>query len=192
MGLNERIDKIAWQLFTERGYAQVKMDDIARELGMSKKTLYNTIPSKEALIHRLVEAFIAKVEIATAEIVNDPDLSCYEKLRGLPAYLLSQVSLIQPILFNDIRRFLPDTWALMDSTRRRLINERVGAVIHEGIEHGEIRHDLEAELVQDVLFNSLQGVITSALPLTDPVRFVKMIDTTMLLLYEGLAKRDSQ
>ena len=192
MELNERIDKIAWQLFAERGYAQVKMDDIARELGMSKKTLYNTIPSKEALIHRLVEAFIAKIEIATAEIATNPELSCYEKLRGLPAYLLSQVSLIQPILFNDIRRFLPDTWTLMETTRHRIINERVGAIIREGIERGEVRHDLDAELVQDVLFNSLQGVITSALPLTDPVRFVQLIDATMLLLYEGLAKRDSQ
>ena len=41
--INQRIDDAAWTLFTQRGYTQVTMDDIAAELGMSKKTLYAAI-----------------------------------------------------------------------------------------------------------------------------------------------------
>ena len=189
--INQRIDEAAWTLFTQRGYTQVTMDDIAAELGMSKKTLYAAIPSKEALLHRLVQARLEEAETYTAQIVDNPDLSAYEKLRSLPAYGLSQMAMIQPVLLADVRRHAPDTWAAIETTRDRLINERVGVVIHEGMARGELRDDLNPEVVQSVLYHSLRGVITGALPITDPLRFARLLETTMLLLYSGLAKREA-
>lgn len=189
--INQRIDEAAWTLFTQRGYMQVTMDDIAAELGMSKKTLYAAIPGKEALLHRLVQARLEEAEASTAEIVNNPDLSAYEKLRGLPAYALSKMATVQPVLLADIRRHAPDTWAMIEAMRDRLINERVGVVIREGMARGELRDDLDPAVVQSVLYHSLRGVITSALPITDPLRFAQLLETTMLLLYSGLKRRES-
>lgn len=189
--INQRIDQAAWALFTQRGYTQVTMDDIAAELGMSKKTIYAAIPGKEALLHRLVQARLQEAEAYTAEIVNNPDLSAYEKLRSLLAYGLSQLAMVQPVLLADVRRHAPDTWAMIEATRNRLINERVGVVIREGVARGELRDDLDPDVVQSVLYHSLRGVITGALPITDPLRFAQLLETTMLLLYSGLAKGES-
>ncbi len=191
VNINQRIDEAAWTLFTQRGYTQVTMDDIAAELGMSKKTLYTAIPGKEALLHRLVQARLEEAEAYTAEIVNNPDLSVYEKLRGLPAYALSQMAMVQPVLLADVRRHAPDTWSMVEEVRDRLIDERVGVVIRAGMANGELRDDLDPVVVQSVLYHSLRGVITGALPITDPLHFAQLLETTMLLLYSGLAKREA-
>ncbi|NJO82589.1 MAG: helix-turn-helix transcriptional regulator [Blastochloris sp.] len=71
---HQRINDAAWTLFTQRGYPQVTIDDIAAELGMSKKTLYAATPSEEALLHRLVQARLEEAEAYNAEMVNFPVL----------------------------------------------------------------------------------------------------------------------
>ncbi|NDJ33080.1 MAG: TetR/AcrR family transcriptional regulator [Chloroflexi bacterium] len=186
MGIDERIDEVAWALFAQHGYARVTMDDLAAALGISKKTLYNAIPGKAELLHRLVQARLEEAAAETAALVDNPDLSSAEKLRGLPRYALSQLGAVQPVLLEDIRRLAPDTWALIEAARDRLIADRVGAVIRAGMASGDLRADLDPEIVQTVFYDSLRGVITGALPLTDPLRFARLLETTMDLLLHGL------
>lgn len=54
--LKEKILVIAWKLFCSRGFKAVKMDDIAHELGISKRTLYEIYPTKEDVLY---ESFLA-------------------------------------------------------------------------------------------------------------------------------------
>jgi AcrR family transcriptional regulator len=165
------------------------MDEVAAELGISKKTLYRVIEGKEALLTRLVRARLAAAEAKTAEIVNRPQSSAYEKLRALLQYSLSQMGTGQPLLLDDIRRQMPALWREIEATRDRLIEQRVGAAIQAGIAQGELRSDLDPERVHFVLFHSLRGVIGGALAAGDPLRLAQLLETAIQLLYEGMKKR---
>jgi len=85
----------------------------------------------------------------------------------------------------DLASAEPDEPVIMAKTATRNV------VIREGMARGELRDDLNPEVVQSVLYHSLRGVITGALPITDPLRFARLLETTMLLLYSGLAKREA-
>ena len=51
---------VASQLFESRGYAQVTMEQVAAQAGVSKRTLYKYFPAKEALLEHALEASLSK------------------------------------------------------------------------------------------------------------------------------------
>jgi AcrR family transcriptional regulator len=186
-----RIDKQAWQLFTQRGYSQVTMDDLAAELGISKRTLYETIDGKKPLLMRLVRARLQQADTRTAEIISVPG-SAREKLQNLLNYALSELQQVQPVLLADIQRQVPALWADIEATRHRLIEERVGAVIREGIETGELRPDIDRQIMTQVLFHSLRGVIEGTMQQQNPLRFAELLKSTLHILYDGIQSQENR
>ena len=53
-GVRDRIVATAERIFLRSGFSRVLMDDLARELGMSKKTLYSHFASKEELLRAVL------------------------------------------------------------------------------------------------------------------------------------------
>lgn len=183
--MDEHIDEIAWQLFTQRGYSRLKMDDLARELGISKKTLYAAIDSKEALIVRVVRDKLAQAERNTHAITHDQTKSSYDKLRSLLQYALSEFRTVQPVLLMDIHQQLPDLWAEIEATRNRMIDTQFGAVIREGVAKGEIRADISADIINTILLHSIRGVISGNFQ-GDVLRFAQVLEATVTILYAGI------
>lgn len=187
--LTDRIDKQAWQLFTERGYSRVTMDDLAAELGISKRTLYGVIDGKKPLLVRLVQARLQQARTRTAEIVAAPG-SAYDRLRNLLMYALSEMQQVQPLLLDDIRRQIPELWADIEATRHQLIEERVGAVIEAGMQTGELRTDIDRETATLILFHSLRGVIEGTMQ-HNPLYFARLLEQTLQLLYDGIKSQET-
>lgn len=186
---SEQIEQVAWQLFTQQGYGAVRMDDIASELRISKKTLYMAVHTKEGLLIRLVRQRLKAADTATAFITDDDERDSREKLQALLQYALSQLTSVQPRLLHDIRRQIPYLWREIEETRDRIIHDRVGAVIQEGMASGELRDDLETSQVTAILFHSLRGVITGNINTTDPLQFAHLLETTITILYDGIKVR---
>ncbi|MGE5335771.1 MAG: TetR/AcrR family transcriptional regulator, partial [Nitrososphaerota archaeon] len=78
--VRRRILAGAEKLFTTYGYSRVSMDELAAELGMSKKTLYKHFPTKEALLLQVIEAFYAQLNADIEAIRLDEALSFPEKM----------------------------------------------------------------------------------------------------------------
>lgn len=68
-------------LFCEEGFDAASMDRIAQRAGVSKRTVYNHFPSKEALFHECVSVLVARVD-AQAHAGDDPDAPVAERLRA--------------------------------------------------------------------------------------------------------------
>ena len=65
------------------GYSAFTMDDLAAELGMSKKTLYVHFRSKDAIIRAVIQGMAAEIRADTDAILAQPRLTFAEKLRGV-------------------------------------------------------------------------------------------------------------
>ena len=59
-GLRDKIITSAMMAFAKKGIRQVKMDDVASELGISKRTLYEIFDKKEGLLYEGVKYYLGE------------------------------------------------------------------------------------------------------------------------------------
>jgi AcrR family transcriptional regulator len=150
----EEITAAALDLFVERGFANTRLDDVARRAGISKGTLYLYFANKEdlfkavvreALVARLVEfrGQIDQFQGPSAELLRLVFKVWWERIgstriSGIPKLILSEAR-----NFPEIARFYVDEVV-------RPGRETLAAVLRRGIERGEFR-PVDPELTAHLL-----------------------------------------
>ena len=76
MTIKERIQEKAHELFMQYGIRSVSMDDIANNLGMSKKTLYQYFADKDELVDAVVDAHVTIIQTDCAGCRKDAKMLC--------------------------------------------------------------------------------------------------------------------
>lgn len=173
------------QLFAH-GYSSWTMDDLATELGMSKKTLYQHFPGKEELVRAALEQFAASVRAEADAIIADRHLTFAEKLRGFTGGMHQRLSQLTPHVMRDLQRFAPRLHDLTFELRRKNIPYIFGRLIEQGQLTGKVRPELDAPFAAEFLLHAMQGIMHPGtlehLRLTPPQAFEK----AMSLYFGGL------
>ena len=112
-------DKIIHQsliLFLKKGVKQVNMDEVASNLGISKKTLYIHFNNKQDLVHQCFKWHTKMFE----EMVNNSNSQVQNAIDGLFA-IDEGVSLMMkktnPYLLGELKRYYPKTWGLLNCNK---------------------------------------------------------------------------
>src|SRR5213080_2768793 len=109
----QRMVEAARAHFFSHGFRSVTMDDLAAELGMSKKTLYAEFSSKTALLRAvLLDKFASVEKDLDAVMARCPD-DAMAGLQQLLACMQSHTEEIQPPFVRDIRREAPELFKLV-------------------------------------------------------------------------------
>jgi AcrR family transcriptional regulator len=180
-----RIVGAARRHFFAHGFRGVTMDDLARELGMSKKTLYASFPSKIDLLRavlldkfRSVESDLDRVTSASAEVRGT--------LHQLLATMQRHTEEIQPPFVRDIRREAPAMFQLVQSRRRELIRRYFEKLFEDGRRAGILRKDIPARLMIEMLLGVTEAIMNppkmAELGLTPTTGYM----TIMSVIFEGL------
>ena len=131
-GVRDRIVATAARIFFLSGFSRVLMDDLARELGMSKKTLYSHFASKEELLRAVLVQRTREVEQGLEAIVSTRE-SFPLKLGHLARFLQGKVAQVSPVFLEDIRRYAPECFQVVEEFRARAIPRYFGRLFEEGI-----------------------------------------------------------
>jgi AcrR family transcriptional regulator len=158
----QRILAVARQHFLAHGFHRVTMNDLADELGMSKKTIYAEFPSKTALLEAvLLEKFRsieAELEIITAECSAD----FLPGLERLLACVQRHTDEIRPPFLRDMQREAPDLFKLVQGRRRKIIQHYFAALLGEGRRAGQIRKDVPVYLIIEILLGAVEAIVNPA------------------------------
>jgi TetR/AcrR family transcriptional regulator, cholesterol catabolism regulator len=151
-----RIILAARRRFFLTGFRGVTMDELAADLGMSKKTLYAHFPSKRSLVESL---FLDKFRRVEADLdqcaANQPGTA------GLAAMLTCirrHTEEIQPVFMQDLNKELPDAFDKVVLHRRELIQKRFGSVLTQGQCDGTVRADIPVHLMLEILVGAVDAV----------------------------------
>ncbi len=181
-----RIVAGARQHFFTHGFRGVTMDDIAKELGMSKKTLYSHFPSKMALVEA---AILDKFRSAEAELQQITSGS----LSGSPGVLHRMLSCIQghtgeiqPPFIRDVHRTAPEIWELVEGRRREIIQHYFGKFLRAGRRAGTIRKDIPAKVVTYILLSAVQTIINPSMMEELELSPKEGFSAIMTVILEGL------
>jgi AcrR family transcriptional regulator len=154
----ERIVTHAREKFLQTGFSKVTLDEIADDLGMSKKTLYKYFSSKEELfragIHQTMKRVASSIEAILRE--NKPFA---EKIAQMTMTVGNQVIKITRPAQMDAMRSLPHIWKEVEEFRREQIYEKFGRLIRQGREENVFRKDINDEVLLLMLLNSAQGIV---------------------------------
>ena len=102
--LRERIVCAATLLFQQHGIKQVRMDDVASKLGISKKTLYGAFADKEVILLEVVKLTSASLCTGIKEILASSS-NVVEQIFLLYKRIIEHVRVINPLFFTDLIRY---------------------------------------------------------------------------------------
>jgi AcrR family transcriptional regulator len=158
----ERIVAAARAHFFAHGFRSVTMDDLAGELGMSKKTLYAEFSSKATLLRAVLLDKFTSVERDLDGITKRASGDAMAQLQQLLACMQHHTEEIQPPFVRDIRRAAPELFKLVEGRRRELIQRHFGRIFDEGRKAGIIRKDVSCELIVEILLGAVQAIMNPA------------------------------
>jgi len=156
---SSRIVTQARRHFFAYGIRGVTMDDLAGELGMSKKTLYSHFPSKFALLEAVFLDKFQSVEEDLDRIIPGCASDFISTLQQLLACVQRHTEEVQAPFVRDIRREAPEIFTLVETRRRTMLHHYFGKLFGEGQKAGIIRQDISTELLIEILLAAVQAIM---------------------------------
>lgn len=155
--MEERILLTAEELFCRYGIKSITMDDIARHLGISKKTIYQFYKDKKELVHLLIEKMLEdqRVEMTSR---GEGAKNAIEEIFLVLGYLRRLMQHLNPVVFYDLRKYHFDSWMLYQEFRDNYLIARVKRNLEWGAEEGIYRTNFDPEMLARLRIHQLNAV----------------------------------
>jgi len=157
--VESKILDAAYKLFLQKGYRHTTMDDIAQQLGMSKKTLYKYYPGKLELLTASFEVTKTKLTAKVEAIVENRYISFPLKLKSTLAVMASLLGPINPDLFEDLREYAPEIWEDLELYIKESAYIRFKILLEQGISAGLVSPAININLIVMLYAAAVQSLM---------------------------------
>jgi TetR/AcrR family transcriptional regulator, cholesterol catabolism regulator len=142
------------EMFLEFGLKNLNMDEISRKLGISKKTLYRYVDSKESLIEKVFEFENLKWNKFFEEL-SQQSYNAIERLFRVSLRVHEEMKDINPMLMFELKKYYEPAFNEYLSRKRAAILNKMRMNLEQGISEGLYRPDLNIELILTLYVNYL-------------------------------------
>lgn len=122
------------------------MDDIARKMGMSKKTLYQHFDSKNALVEGTIQQFISE-EKALLESFQKEATNALDEMIKMARYVVGVFTRIKPVLLHDLQKYYGDSWNRVHQMQSDTVYKAIRSNILRGQEENIYRAEVDADII---------------------------------------------
>lgn len=160
MSITERIIEVSAKMFAQQGVKAIRMDDIASQLGISKRTLYEQFKDKDTLIEQsLIRHFAIieeqeRIKTAGAHNVIEEFILLIDDLEGTMQHNFN--------LMDGVKKFYPAVYEKLIVERNKIGYDRFKLRVREGVEQGLFLSGINIDLAVSVFADSIFGVISRA------------------------------
>jgi TetR/AcrR family transcriptional regulator, cholesterol catabolism regulator len=150
-----KILKGAEELFTKYGVRSISMDDIARHLAVSKKTLYQHFADKEDIVTMACKSHLER-HAAEFEEIQVTAKNAIDELAKLSLCLRRNMQDMNPSLLFDLQKYHPKAWTEWLNHKNKFIRKSVERNIKQGIEEGYFRAEINPMVMSAVRLELVQ------------------------------------
>lgn len=163
----ERIIQGGEDLFLKAGIKSVTMDDIAKHIGMSKKTIYQFFKDKNELVIALVKKKLQEDEDQMCDIISKSG-NVIEEMINMMKCSEEIFSRINPIVIHDMQKYHPEAWHEFQNFKSAVIIHTMEELLTKGIKQGYIRPDVDVKIMARMRVNQVEmGFNTSIFPVAE-------------------------
>ncbi|MGN8710602.1 TetR/AcrR family transcriptional regulator [Hallella faecis] len=192
--LREQILKVATREFTTIGVKSVKMDDIARKLKISKRTLYEIYDNKEQLLLESVARRIHEFDATLERFDSSGEKQVIDILLEFYRLQMEELRDMNPVYYEDLHKY-PRVMSFLEQVNKEH-KAHSKDFFKRGVLEGYFRNDFNYELISLLGNNVMQNVMESKLyntySLQDIFRNVVMLFIRGLCTAKGILELDRQ
>lgn len=153
--IREKIQKGAEELFMRYGVRSISMDDIARHLSVSKKTLYQHFVDKEDIVTVTCQSHLNR-DAEEFQAIRKTARNAIEELFQLSVYLKRHMQDMNPSLLFDLQKYHPKAWSVWLDYKNKFIRDSVIRNLKQGIEEGYFRPEMDPQVIAAVRMEMVQ------------------------------------
>tara|TARA_B110000238_G_scaffold198647_1_gene243755 strand:+ start:188 stop:793 length:606 start_codon:yes stop_codon:yes gene_type:complete len=145
------------QLFLQYGFKSITMDDIAKHMGVSKKTIYVHFPTKDELVEQSVlnhfDEIIKNINVISKQS-KDPIIELYQIKKEALSHLSGEKNSPQ----YQLQKHYPSLYSKIRKKEFNALSGLFSNSINKGIETGLFRNDINVDFVVRIFFNGIRGI----------------------------------
>ena len=146
----ERIIRSSSALFLRYGAKNITMDDIAKDLRMSKKTIYKYFPDKETILQHCLSDMALEHKKQRDEIFKNSE-NIIDAFITVMYHSMKEAEHINPVLIYELKRHYPELMENIQNAHKEDIYIEVERGIKQGIREELFREDINIDIVVKLL-----------------------------------------
>lgn len=179
------------KLYQRYGIKSVTMDDVAKHLGISKKTLYEHFKDKEDLVRNVLMAEHDN-QCGSFTAITDQQLNAIEELFEVYKMLNTMFREYNPSMEFDLRKYYPDLFIEIKEIRRKRMFESVMNNINKGKKEGLYRKELNSKIIAKLHVFRTESLFDNDMFTIEELTSFKMFHEVFIYHIQGILSHEGR
>lgn len=154
------------------GIKSITMDDVAKELSISKKTIYQYVSDKDDLVKKTMLLKIQSMDVQCMRVISEEENAILQILK-IAEMMIGQLKEMNPSLLFDLKKYHPETFEFFNAHRESSTQNQLKSNIRLGIEQGLYRPDLNLDIVVSFYVVLIEASLSSELSTLNSISFTE-------------------
>jgi len=187
--MNEEQKKIllkVGELYNKYGIKSITMDDVARELGISKKTLYQFVADKDDLVGKFIENEIEQRQEAICKCFGE-GFNAIEELFEISLFMNKIIRNQNPTTEYDLKKYYPHHFQKIVKIRRERMYNYILLNLRKGKEEGLYRSELNEEVIAKLHLSRTENVHSTEIFTIEEFTSIKLFLELLIYHVRGIS-----
>ncbi len=172
--------------YMKYGIKSITMDDVARELGISKKTLYRFVSDKDDLVGKYLDY---EIEIRQKEICKclSTEFNAIEELFEITVFMNRIIRTQNPATEHDLEKYYPHHYEKIVKARRSGVYNYILLNLKKGKEEGLYRAEMNDEIIAKLYLSRSESIHSNDLFTVEEFTSLKLFTELLTYHIRGIA-----
>jgi AcrR family transcriptional regulator len=175
-----------FMLFMRNGVKSMTMDDISRELSISKKTLYKHFVDKSDLVNQVMQFHIDS-DKKLNEVFSRNSLNAIDEMFEIAKNTTNNIKEIHPSTYYDLQKYYPQAWNNFLAYKTEYVYSCIVSNMEKGIIEGLYRNSINIPIIAKIYVSRIDLCIDSSVFPPDKFTFKEVLVEMMRYHIRGIA-----
>ena len=174
------------EVFMRYGLKSVTMDDIAREIKVSKKTIYKFVKDKSDLLCKVMQGNCS-CDVVVIDEILERRLNAIDEIIEIGRYVAGQLKMMHPSIHYDMEKYYPEVWQLFENHKSDYLYGCVADNMARGMKEGLYRDNLNIEIMVKLYLSKIDLVFDATIFPPNKFNFVEVYMELLRYHIKGIA-----